>query len=136
MDPKDRRSLLERHLASSPNEARAALEKRSYDILTETARDLRARAWELREGERMFGSTRLSGHAIRRLEEQAARIDRNLDALLAASVTTREKLLRRREERHKRELHKEYMRQWRQRKKAEMAEQRARELAGKGPPDE
>jgi len=120
-------SFLERHLKASRDEGAAALELQAYDTLRATAKLMRERAWELREGQRVFGPTRLSDHAIRRLEGQATELEKNVEMLLRILEKGRQMAANRKAEAEKRAIHRRYMKDWRQRKKIEIAEAKARE---------
>ena len=123
--PPDPRQFLERHLRTGRDEGAVALDRHAYDTLVSEAVRMRELAWEIREGQRVFGATSLSSHAVRRLEWSATKLERNLLTMLQGIERWRETLAERKVEVEKRLAHRKYMRDWRQKKKIEAAEAKA-----------
>ncbi len=82
MTATERRTFLEKNLTAESDEARKRLEEHAFESFRDVVKDLRDRAFEIREGERVFGKTRFTDIVARRMEGWATKIELHLERRL------------------------------------------------------
>lgn len=82
MTATERRTFLEMHLREESDVARRELEVHAFESFRDVVKDLRVRAFEIREGERVFGRTHFTDFVARRMERWADKLELHVERRL------------------------------------------------------